>query len=368
MSKWLFLGFIAGALSSALLFKVVEGRRTAAAEEAAKAVAAAKAEADGRAAEAAAGALAKAEEKFERAVAEGARTYKENLELKKQLAASGRPPGPGGPVAVGSAAPKKRTFRQLAADLAGLRDKLKGKKWDAWPPEAKELQDELLARMNELAKSMGLSLEEAMRSPEALGLLVDLLAQSVPPLDAAQEAKLRELLAAESDDWKAFMSSRDQMTALEARRKLLDLVGASRESFFSALTPEQREMLGSYGIFDSQIQGSQTWFDGPRAKVTQEILAQWSSTLSLSETQSKTVAPIVDEYINKSRDLNESIWTRRKNGEELSREKDYAMRVDLMIETQKKISDTLSLTPDQQKAMKGWGFTYGANVTDEMDK
>jgi hypothetical protein len=212
---------------------------------------------------------------------------------------------------------------------------------------------------------MGVSPEEAMRSPRGMSLLLlELLARLQPPLDAAQELRLRELLAAQEGDWQKFLAGREGLSALEQRQAFLEYAGPARDAFVGALTEEQRAAIAGYGLLEMQIQGSQTWMDGPRAQVTDSLVTQWSSTLGLNEVQSRGLQPIVSEYIDRSRALNDEIWNRRYAGETLTREQDYAMRLGLMIETQKKIDATLSLTDDQKKAMKDWPFTYGVNLTD----
>ena len=212
-----------------------------------------------------------------------------------------------------------------------------------------------------------MSIEEILAMPCGLeSLMLELLAQSVPPLDAATEAQLRELLASQEKAWAEFLGSREDLTRLEQLQKFIDLAGTSRTEFMKALTPEQQALLKGFPVFDQDMQGSQSWVDGPRAKVTASITEQWSTSLGLDEGQTAALKPLVDEYITLQRDLNESIWDRRRAGEELSRQADYSLRLGLMIETQKKIGDTLRLTEDQQKALREWQFTWGANVTDEM--
>lgn len=353
------VGFLAGALVAGLCFKFLQ-RRDAAEQEAARAVAAEEA---GRRLAAAEAETAGEREKRTTAEAAGAKLRSDVQGLKERLAA--RPAEGGGGGTQGRPPRSRRSMADLAAVLAGLNATFAGRNWESWPKEAKDLQGELMELMNQLAAEMGVTPDEAMRSPRGMSLLLlELLARMQPPLDAAQEARLRELLATQDTAWQAWLDRRGDQSALEQRRDLLALVGPGRDAFLAELTPEQRGAIAGYGLLEMQIQGSQSWLDGPRAQVTGTLTAQWSSALGLNENQTRDMAPLVTEYIDRSRALNDEIWNRRYAGEDLSREADYAMRVQLMIETQKKISDTLRLTDDQAKAMKEWGFTYGVNLTD----
>jgi hypothetical protein len=364
--RWGLAGFVVGLAVAALAVAIREARQAPAREAAAQRLA--QAEAAAKEAEAAAAGAGK---RFETALEDNEMLRKGLKEMDAELKAA-RAAGPAsGPAAVGGAPPPRprKSLKELAAELARWNERLRGKTWDTWPKEARELQEQVMAAMQELAEAMGVSVQEAMRSPDGMSLLLlELLAQSVPPLDAAQEAKLRELLAAEKPAWDAWREAKAGMSALEGRRKFLDLAGGTRDAFFAALTEDQRATVSGYGLFDQNIQGSQTWFDGPKAAVTKALADQWASTLSLDEKQAAAVAPIVEDYVRLSRELNDSIWNRRYAGEDLTREEDYALRLDLMIATQKRIAEAALLTTEQEQAMKEWQFTYGVNVTDDAGK
>ncbi len=301
----------------------------------------------------------------ERSVAELEGLRGEVRDLKARLEA---PPSPAAPPPQAGPAPAPRPrpdLRALAADLARLRPKFRGSGWDDWPPEAREQRERIEEALLALAAELEISPDEASRTPDGLALLaLELLRQSTPPLDPAQETRLRALLDATRPDWERWRSERASKTALEARRGFLDVAGRTRSEFLAALSPEQRALVQDFGLLERQIQGSQVWFDGPREAVTRSMAARWATALDLDERQAAAVDPIVRDYIRQAAVLNDSIWARRRAGEELSREADYALRLDLMIATQKRIAEAAGLNPAQVQALKEWQFTYGANVTD----
>lgn len=366
MIKWGLSGFLAGAIASAILLWVLQQRRAAADGEAAQAAAVAREVVTSAERDAAAKAASALRVDRDRAIDEAARLKKKIYELESRAASAGNG---GGPTGERPAKPARRSWKDIAADFGRLGGKLRGLPMDSWPPEADALKKDMQEALAALAAELGMSVDQVLASPRGLeALMLEMLAQTVPPLSAAEEAKLRELLATQQEAWDKFTASAADLSRLEQTRGFVDLAIASREEFFSALTPGQAEFLKAFPALNQDLQGSQTWLDGSRAKVTASMTDQWSSSLGLNETQKAALGPLVTEYIDKERALNEEIWGKRRAGEELSRQADYSMRLGLMIETQKKIAGTLSLTPDQQKALREWQFTWGVNVTDEMGK
>lgn len=370
MIKWGLSGFLAGAIASAILLWVLQQRRAAADGEAAQAAAATREAVASAERDAAAKAASALRVERDRAIDEAAGLKKKIYELESRAAAAGNGGGQSGERAGGQAGkPTRRSWKDIAADFGRLGAKLRGLPMDSWPPEADALKKDMQEALAALAAELGMSVDQVLASPRGLeSLMLEMLAQTVPPLSAAEEAKLRELLANQQEAWDKFTASAADLSRLEQTRGFVDLAIASREEFFSALTPGQAEFLKAFPALNQDLQGSQTWLDGSRAKVTATMTDQWSASLGLNETQKAALGPLVTEYIDKERALNEEIWGKRRAGEELSRQADYSMRLGLMIETQKKIAETLSLTPDQQKALRDWQFTWGVNVTDEMGK
>ncbi len=366
MIKWGLSGFLAGALASAILLWALQQRRAAADGEAAQAAAAAREAVASTERDAAAKAASALRVERDRAIDEAAGLKKKIYELESRPSAAGNG---GGPAGERPGKPTRRSWKDIAADFGRLGGKLRGLPMDSWPPEADALKKDMQEALAALAAELRMSVDQVLASPRGLeALMLEMLAQTVPPLSAAEEARLRELLATQQEAWDKFAASAADLSRLEQTRGFVDLAITSREEFFSALTPGQAEFLKAFPALNQDLQGSQTWLDGSRAKVTATMTDQWSASLGLNEIQKAALGPLVTEYIDKERALNEEIWGKRRAGEELSRQADYSMRLGLMIETQKKISDTLSLTPDQQKALRDWQFTWGVNVTDEMGK
>lgn len=367
MLKWLLTGFLAGAIASAALFRVLHHRRVAQEAQQAAAAAALREETIATEREAAAKSAAALRRDRDRAIDESAKLKKRVFELESYAGGreGKRAGGREGEQEGGRKAAK--TWAEIASQLGALAGKIRGLPMDSWPPEAEALKGDLRAAFEALAAELGMTPEEAMHTPGGLeALMLELLAQAVPPLSAEEEARLRELLAAQETDWERFREECADLSRLEQLRAFTELSLTSREQFLATLSPGHAELLKDYPLFTQDWQGSQTWIDGSRSKVTAAITDQWSASLGLNDAQKAALQPLVTEYIDRERALNEDIWARRRKGEDLSRQADYALRLGLMIETQKKISGTLSLAPDQEARLRDWQFTWGVNVTDEM--
>lgn len=354
---WGLAGLIAGAFLSALLFKAVDSRReeTAPATGAPQAGESATGGPAGADAEKLRGELALARKEAESLRAE-------NAALQKRIEEAGK-------TGAGSAETAKspaKAWREIAAKLAKLREKVRGKKWDDWPKECKDLQLEMFATATALSRDLGMPFDEALMSPDGLArLLIEVLAQSEPPPSPEEKARLEALLAATEGPWREYAASRDGLSKLEQRLAMAETAQKTMGSVLAGLRPEQVEIAKAYEMFEMHVDGGpQTWIDGTRDKVTKDLTANWVGVLKLDPLQQTAIGPIVDEYITKASQMNNDTWRRKQAGEEIPQEVQYRAQVELMIATQKKLAETARLTEEQAQAMKDWGEVYGINVWD----
>ncbi|MBI2920149.1 MAG: hypothetical protein HYY18_03570 [Planctomycetes bacterium] len=349
---WGVAGIIVGALFSALLLKTVESRREGPAGGSAGGAENASASSGSANSENLRAELAAAQKE-----AETLRAEVETLRRKAEDAA--RSAGP-----AGGASSKVKSWRELAASLWRVREKVRGKKWDDWPADCKDLQLEMFAAVTDLSRRLGLPFDEALMSPEGLTrLLVDLLEQSEPPPSAEEKARLEALVAGTEGSWKEYLGAREELSALELRLVRMETMKKTMGAVLAGLTPEQAEIAKAYEIFENhEDSGPQTWIEGSREKVTKELSANWVKTLQLDPIQETAIRPVVDDYIAKAMELNQGFWKRRQEGEEVPWPQQWRAQADLMIATQKKLAETARLTEEQAKAMKEWGEVYGVNI------
>ena len=352
------IGVFVGVVIASAGYKIVDLRRTAGAKpgigESAASAASSKAELD--AAKATIAELRRKNDELERrltALAGGGAT--------SSGGAGGRPAAGGGRTAP--------SWKPIAAKLVALKDKLKGKEFGQWPPEAKLLELDLIAMVRSI-NADGLTLDETIRMPDGMpSLLVEALALADPPPSAEQQAQFARILDAARDKWKAFLAERESLSAFEQRLQMGGLNDATYGALFGALTTEQKEFAKNLSLFndggDDGGGGPQKWIEGPREKVTQTLVSAWSESLSLQPFQSELLRPVVDEYMKKCQAMQNGFWERRRKGEEVPRRAEYEAQVRLMMETQKFIAGAAQLTEAQAKALKEWNTVYGCNVHDE---
>jgi len=358
-AAWGIGGLLAGALLSAVLLRLVETRR---------------AESGGGETASHAGAPdaggGEAKKEAERLRGELAAAVRESDTLRAEVADLRRKSeetgkeGPGGGKAGGPAAAK--TWREIAARLWKLRDKVRGKKWDDWPDDSKDLQLMMFQKVGELSKELGVTFDEAVMSPEGVSrLLLDLLEQTEPPPSEEEKKRLEALLAGSSTAWNEYLATRDQLSRLEQRLAQTALGEKSLGAILAGLRPEQLELAQRYEIFQVHDDGGpQTWIDGSREKVTKDLTANWVNVLKLDPIQEGAIRPVVDEYIVKASEMNQAFWRKKQEGAEVPRRVEYEAQVKLMIETQQKLAASARLTDEQAKSMKEWGEVYGVNVWD----
>ncbi len=283
--------------------------------------------------------------------------------LHEQLDATGKGGNPGGPQ---PKKPARKSWKEIAGNLAKVRGLVAGFKLQDWPEEAWPLSAELREALMALATELGLSMDEVLASPDGIqALFLELLAQCEPPPDAMQMAALRDALKGSEADWAKYLAERGTMSALEQRAALVAMSDGELAALRAGLTPGQVQWMDAFQVFDDVGKGGpQSWFDGNRATVADRLATNWSQTLKLDDAQKAAIAPIVAEFVEKSAMNSYEIWKRENAGEILSGQDRFKAQLALMLETQKKIAAAGQLSADQVKAMKGWATVYGCNVAD----
>jgi hypothetical protein len=306
---------------------------------------------------------AEREKEIEKARAAIESLRRQNAELQ-QVGPRGGPgagagPGAGGP----QPKAKRKSWKELAARVMELRDLLRGRGRGEWPPEAGDLEQQLREAMTMLAAELGVSFDEAMASPGGLStLLLELLAQSNPPPDAATMAKLQDVVAASEADWKAYLEGREGMSRLERRSALVGLTETGYGSLLDALSPDQAKAVAGLDLFGEAGRGGpQMWVDGNKETVSARLTENWSATLRLDAAQTEKLKPIVDEFVEKSARASYEMWKKEKAGEEVDR---FAVQLELSLWMQKRLGESVPLSAEQEKAMREWGTVYGVNVAD----
>lgn len=277
----------------------------------------------------------------------------ENDALRAELAAQGKESAAPAPKPAKAAGTRAR-WKEIGARVYRLRDQVK--KGEQPTPEMMEVWTELMALLTEAATRDGVPIEEALLSPDGmLGFMLGVLAGMEPPPDAAQEAKLEAIAGKAEAAWKEFLSKRGGETAMERSLDLVRLAGGAWGEVRGVLTPEQTALFEKLDMFDEVPRMTPaTSFSGDRATIAAQLSTSWQSALKLTDTQAASLGPIVDEWMRGMDDLRaagiKDPWAKTLR------------EAELMVAAQKRVRETVRLTPEQEEAMKEWNGAYGFEI------
>lgn len=261
------------------------------------------------------------------------------------------------PAAPRAGSPWGKIARGLLAFLKQIKDD---------PTAAQKSQDlfiEMMALMGKIAKERGVSLNEALLTPEGLPALVaGAFEDADPPLTDAERAALEKFAADVTAGWDSIQAGKDGRSALENRREmLLNTLGAS-DAMSGALSPDHAEaaqqlksmglgMMGSLGMSSHFAQGTPE-------QIRDNFSHQWAKTLKMDESQAAALAPFVDEYMRSVDAASAEFQRDAAAGVQGGESRLILARLEAQIAAQKKIASSFTLTPAQKKALDGWTTTY----------
>lgn len=324
------LGFLAGALAAALLFRTVRpgaGNREAPPAATTPSPAAAAAETGNE--------LAEVERQIEA-------TRAEIASLRVSSGTPGDSPGP----------TVDAQRNGLAALLVGFLD---GENWslDLGRTKDQDASFRLLELMRRIAGELGVGIEELRSHPEGrVAVFRAMLDQLRPPLDRAAREAVEDVLRKHRAEWGEFAETREALTRLER----VEDVDRIAEDLDTALTDTlDGAALSAWDMLDSLwsqtqpiwVGESPLWATREPAELVPAWTKEWAESLGLDDRQRLLLGPIVAGYL---RDL-------EKGKAEKSLDK-----MALMIQAQKKIAATLDLNAEQAKALADWPHVYDYHV------
>ncbi|MEK7468388.1 MAG: hypothetical protein AAB074_13345 [Planctomycetota bacterium] len=287
-------------------------------------------------------------------VSEGERLRGELASLEKS--------GGSGDAAVKPPARKGPTWKELGAKVYKLREQMKDKSERS--AAETELMGDFFSLLSDAAKKYGVSMEEAMMSPEGmLGLLLGVLEGSDLPPDAAQMAKIQALMAAADKGWMEYVAGRESLTGMERSLDMLEISGGGFLGIRGVLRTDQIEMLDGMDMFnDIPSMAPRHSVSGDRESVAAQIGGQWKSALKLDDTQAASIAPIVGEYMRAYDEIQAEAEKKKAAGEKVNDWTTAVAEAELMVSVQKRMKETLRLSEEQEKAMKEWTGIYGYEI------
>jgi hypothetical protein len=233
---------------------------------------------------------------------------------------------------------------------------------------AQEAQLDFFALVARIAKQHGIAIDDAMTAPEGLPqLLKALLETGDPPGTPEQLARVDALIASYTKDWNKIHDPAGDMTNLEQKLATVDLSDAYVAGMLDTMTAEQKASNKDFEMFSMMSEGmggSNHWSTGTRDTVAQDITADWSKSLKLDDVQKVQIGKFVEQYMKDYSDVSTKYQSEMQSGDRAIWKKIQREQVEAMIKIQQSIASSMSLSPDQAKALRNWATTYNFNIQD----
>lgn len=344
MLKGILAGIVAGALATAGVLKGLAMRQPQAAADRAESPAAVQPDA---------GALKSRAE----GLREGNASLQKMLDDRKaELAALEKKDDGGGKKKKKKAGEK--TWKELAPLL------LKAFGGEGSDRDSKELQAaqlDFMALIARIAKQRGISMDEAMASPEGLPqLLRAMLEIGTPPASPEQMARVDELIAKYAKDWEKVRADDATLTKLEQKLAIGELADGYMQGVLDTMSQDQKDSSKSFdmfGMMSDGMGGGTHYASGTREAVTSNLTDAWAKALKIDADQKAQLGPYVESFMKDFETAQDRVQSGggqdRSYWKRMQREQARAQ-----IRAQQAMAAGLSLSPKQQKALHDWGTTY----------
>jgi hypothetical protein len=355
MLKGIPVGLVLGAILAFVLFRAVEARRNG---SAATPVAVAGAGQPGTSPE---GDALKGE--ISTLGAEKTKLESELAGLDAKLLAA-RGAKKGGGAAAADSKKFKNPWSPMAQKLFRLKDKL-----DEIQNENGDDYRDLMLQFMEIAKELteerGFELDDFESSPFGSPMLMlAVLEGADPPIDPAELAKASAIAEKAEADWTRVKEKRADESALEWKVTSGRIVWDAMKDIKGGLTAEQKDWFktGRMWSEDSVHIWSQG-ITGTRDQVQSQLADQWAASVGLGEAGAAPLRPLAGQFMREYQEM-EDAWKRREAaGEEISAAEKSFGRAELAIAAQKKIRESMNLTPDQEKALRNIRNSWELTIT-----
>lgn len=297
------------------------------------------------------------------AAAEAARLKSENEAAQRKIADTQAAQAAAAAAAEKAARAKKpNPWTKIAKGLMAFLKRVKEDPKTSGQNE-QDLFIEMVALMGKIAKERGVTLGDALLTPEGLpALIAGAFEDADPPLTDAERAALEKFAADVTAGWEALQNDKDSRTALEQRLEMLNNSLGASDVLSEGMSPEHAEMAKQLKAMGVGMMGgmgmSSHYASGTKEEIRDNFLKQWAKTLKFDESQAGALAPIVEEYIRTVDAATEKFQKDTVAGAMGGESGLIVARVQAQIAAQKKIESSFTLTKAQKKALDGWSTTY----------
>ncbi|MEK7468389.1 MAG: hypothetical protein AAB074_13350 [Planctomycetota bacterium] len=228
---------------------------------------------------------------------------------------------------------------------------------------SQDLMLEMVGLLGKIAKERGVSLGEALLTPDGLpALLAAALDDSEPPLTDAERQALEKFTADMTAGFESLQKDKEGRTTLEQRLEMMRNGLGTSEAFIAQLGPEHAEAANALKAMGMGMMGSMGtashFASGTPEVIRDNFSRQWAKALQFEESQSKSFEPIVEEYIRTIDEATAAFQKDTAAGIKGGETKMALARLEAQIAAQQKIASSFTLTNEQKLALKNWSTTY----------
>ena len=219
----------------------------------------------------------------------------------------------------------------------------------------------LLVLAGDLAEELGVSVPEAIYSPEWFPeLALAVLELSPYPPTEEQRRRADDILAAARTEWEQYAANRECMSHLSKCLALPELQVGLNSQLAGMGSPEQSAWFGALNLNPPAPQiGGGGMGAGPRANGRANLEKNWSKALALEPAQASSLGPVMDDYMRDYEGIQAEAARRKNAGEPYD---DVTAKIQLMLSMQKRVGETVRLTDGQAKALREWNSVYDYQV------
>ena len=213
-----------------------------------------------------------------------------------------------------------------------------------------------------VAKQFGVATEDAFFTPEGILALIEAaLDGAEPPLTDAETAALRQAIEEYRRSWEEIEKGAADRTKIEQRLLRLNGCLEASDAIKAALDPghaKTAEAMQTTGFAMSSSFTNSFSANGTRAEIRTKFAAQWAKVMKLDPSQAAALDPIVEDYLKASDALQEDFQKAAASGQGGSIAVMMRARLAAQAAAQRRIAETVTLTPAQKAALSEWTTAY----------
>ncbi|KAF0246793.1 MAG: hypothetical protein FD180_323 [Planctomycetota bacterium] len=177
-----------------------------------------------------------------------------------------------------------------------------------------------------------------------------------PPPTEAQRSSF-DVVLANFDRAEAAEVDDDSLTLFQRELQRDRIEDEAIQKLFKAATPPQVESLDSLGIFgDGDLEMGIGLSGSSPSTIVKQVTEDWISDLRWSDWDKlePAIRAFAEEFVERNRVIQGKAWDKFRSGEPLRGHEAAVPRLELFVEIQTRMDESLPLTTIQRKQLKNW--------------